>query len=425
MIKNFTIRQFKFPFLFLTVLFALVFIQARKPKKAVWKPDPNTIEIKGGAFYLGASDEEVDMAMINRKKLVSIPSFWMDRTEITNAQYRSFVNYVRDSLCYLALYGGGINQTEDTVLKVDWTKVKRINYSSKAVIEKLNELLLSPDNRIQGRIEIDPNKLIYKTVYIDLKAAARASKGLEQAIGKFIVAQNQPVYPDSLVWMRDYSYSYNEPLTRLYFSHRSFNEYPVVGITWKQANAFCYWRTNNSDYFSGRPGRPDLKVDAIYRLPTEAEWEYAARGGLQTNAMYPWGSPNSRTKQGWLLANFKPGRGDYYGGSPNKDNIYTMKVESFPLNGYGLADMAGNVAEWTGSVYYEGGYNFLGDLSPDLQYNAKDDDPVSMKRKVVRGGSWKDIAYNCQVSTRNYEYQDTAKSYIGFRCALSMSPKTK
>jgi formylglycine-generating enzyme required for sulfatase activity len=141
--------------------------------------------------------------------------------------------------------------------------------------------------------------------------------------------------------------------------------------------------------------------------------------------MYPWGSPNSRTKQGWLLANFKPGRGDYYGGSPSKDNIYTMKVESFPLNGYGLADMAGNVAEWTGSVYYEGGYNFLGDLSPDLQYNAKEEDPISMKRKVVRGGSWKDIAYNCQVSTRNYEYQDTAKSYIGFRCALSMSPKTK
>jgi hypothetical protein len=63
MINFFTIRQFKFPFLFLTVLFALVFIQARKPKKAVWKPDPNTIEIKGGAFYLGASDEEVDMAM--------------------------------------------------------------------------------------------------------------------------------------------------------------------------------------------------------------------------------------------------------------------------------------------------------------------------------------------------------------------------
>lgn len=419
------ISRYKFPTFVTILLLACVFIQAKKPKKQVWKPDPNTVEIKGGTFYLGASDEEVDMAMINRKKLVSIPSFWMDRAEITNEQYRLFVNYVRDSLCYLALYGGGINQAEDTVIKVDWAKVRRINYSSKAVIEKLNELLLSPDNRIQGRMDIDPNKLIYNMVYVDLKAAARESRGLEQSLSKYLITKKQAIYPDSLVWMRDYSYSYNEPLTRLYFSHRSYNEYPVVGVSWKQATAFCHWRTNNSDYFAGRPGRSDLKIDGIYRLPTEAEWEYAARGGLQTNTMYPWGSPNIRTKQGWLLANFKPGRGDYFGGSASKDNIYTMKVESFPLNGYGLADMAGNVAEWTSSVYYEGGYNFLGDLSPDLQFNAKEEDPVSMKRKVIRGGSWKDIAYNCQVSTRNYEYQDTAKSYLGFRCALSMTPRTK
>jgi sulfatase modifying factor 1 len=150
MIKIFKIARFKFPFLLLTVLIACVFIQAKKPKKAVWRPDPNMVEIKGGAFYLGASDEEVDMAMINRKKLVSVPAFWMDRTEITNEEYRRFVNYVRDSLCYLALYAGGINQSEDTMIKVDWAKVRRINYGSKAVIEKLNELLLSPDNRIQG-----------------------------------------------------------------------------------------------------------------------------------------------------------------------------------------------------------------------------------------------------------------------------------
>jgi formylglycine-generating enzyme required for sulfatase activity len=85
--------------------------------------------------------------------------------------------------------------------------------------------------------------------------------------------------------------------------------------------------------------------------------------------------------------------------------------------------MAGNVAEWTSSVFYEGSYNFVGDFSPDVQYNAKDSDPRLMKRKVIRGGSWKDIAYNCQVSSRNYEYQDTAKSYIGFRCVLSMAPR--
>jgi len=380
------------------------------------------VQIPGGSFYMGPSDEQVDMAMVNRKKLVSITGFWMDRTEVTNQQYRKFVKYVSDSLKYLAVYAGGVNQAEDTV-KVDWNRALRINTNSKAVIEKLNELLLSPDNRIQGKVEIDPTKLIYRYSYVDLKAAAKSSKGLEQPLSNFLVSQTEAVYPDSLVWMRDFSYSYNEPFTRLYFSHPSYNQYPVVGITWKQAIAFCHWRTNNSNFYLDKGNKKDEKIDGIYRLPTEAEWEYAARGNSKTNNMYPWGSPYTRTKEGRLLANFKPGRGDYFGSDAKNDNIYTSKVQSYPENAYKLFDMAGNVAEWTSSVYYEGGYNFMGDFSPDLQYNAKEEDPISMKRKVVRGGSWKDIAYNIQVSTRNYEYQDTAKSYIGFRCVLSMAPR--
>jgi gliding motility-associated lipoprotein GldK len=380
------------------------------------------VQIPGGSFYMGPSDEQVDMAMVNRKKLVSITGFWMDRSEVTNQQYRKFVKYVSDSLKYLAVYAGGVNQTEDTV-KVDWNRALRINTNSKAVIEKLNELLLSPDNRIQGKVEIDPTKLIYRYSYVDLKAAAKSSKGLEQPLSNFLVSQTEAVYPDSLVWMRDFSYSYNEPFTRLYFSHPSYNQYPVVGVTWKQAIAFCHWRTNNSNFYLDKGNKKDEKIDGIYRLPTEAEWEYAARGNSKTNNMYPWGSPYTRTKEGRLLANFKPGRGDYFGSDAKNDNIYTSKVQSYPENAYKLFDMAGNVAEWTSSVYYEGGYNFMGDFSPDLQYNAKEEDPISMKRKVVRGGSWKDIAYNIQVSTRNYEYQDTAKSYIGFRCVLSMAPR--
>mgnify|MGYP002133048875 CR=1 FL=1 len=406
-------------------LFALAFAP-KKGGKLKFSSDRNMTEIPSGSFYMGPSDEQIDMAMVNRKKLVSINSFWMDKTEITNEQYRRFVNYVADSLKFMAIYGGGINQQEDT-LKVDWAKTAKINMKSRAMLEKLNELLLSPDNRLQGRIDIDPNKLIYRYSYVDLKAAARASKGLEKSLSDFIVTQSQAVYPDTLVWMRDFSYSYNEPQTRLYFSHPAYNDYPVVGVSWKQAVAFCNWRTNNSNYYAGRKGRPEYKIDGIYRLPTEAEWEYAARGNAKTNAMYPWGSPYTRTSQGRLLANFKPGRGDYFGGGNTKeDNIYTTKVGTFNqnLSGFDLYDMAGNVAEWTSSVYYEGGYNFVGDFSPDVQYNAKDNDPILMKRKVIRGGSWKDIAYNCQVSTRNYEYQDTAKSYIGFRCVLSMAPRT-
>lgn len=417
-------RLKKLPFKLPLVIAAIILgsISILSFKEAKFRSDPYMVQIPGGSFYMGPSDEQVDMAMVNRKKLVSITGFWMDRTEVTNQQYRKFVKYVSDSLKYLALYAGGVNQAEDTV-KVDWNRALRINTSSKAVIEKLNELLLSPDNRIQGKIEIDPTKLIYRYSYVDLRAAAKSSKGLEQPLSNFLVSKTEAVYPDSLVWMRDFSYSYNEPFTRLYFSHPSYNQYPVVGITWKQAIAFCHWRTNNSNFYLDKGNKKDEKIDGIYRLPTEAEWEYAARGNSKTNNMYPWGSPYTRTKEGRLLANFKPGRGDYFGSDAKSDNIYTSKVQSYPENGYKLFDMAGNVAEWTSSVYYEGGYNFMGDFSPDLQYNAKEEDPISMKRKVIRGGSWKDIAYNIQVSTRNYEYQDTAKSYIGFRCVLSMAPR--
>ena len=411
---------FKLPLVLTAIILGSIGVLSFKDPK--FRADPNMVQIPGGSFHMGPSDEQVDMAMVNRKKLVSITGFWMDRTEVTNQQYRKFVKYVSDSLKYLAVYAGGVNQAEDTV-KVDWNRALRINSNSKAVIEKLNELLLSPDNRIQGKVEIDPTKLIYRYSYVDLKAAARTSKGLEQPLSNFLVSQTEAVYPDSLVWMRDFSYSYNEPFTRLYFSHPSYNQYPVVGVTWKQAVAFCHWRTNNSNFYLDKGNKRDEKIDGIYRLPTEAEWEYAARGNSKTNNMYPWGSPYTRTKEGRLLANFKPGRGDYFGSDTKNDNIYTSKVQSYPENGYKLFDMAGNVAEWTSSVYYEGGNNFIGDFSPDLQYNAKEEDPISMKRKVVRGGSWKDIAYNIQVSTRNYEYQDTAKSYIGFRCVLSMAPR--
>jgi hypothetical protein len=158
-------------FILITVLVSLVFMSQRpgRSRKPRFSSDRNTTEIPSGSFYMGPSDEQVDLSMVNRKKLVSINSFWMDKTEITNEQYRRFVNYVADSLKYLAIYGGGLNQNEDT-LRVDWNRASRINMKSRAVLERLNELLLSPDNRIQGKIDLDPNKLVYRYSYIDLKA---------------------------------------------------------------------------------------------------------------------------------------------------------------------------------------------------------------------------------------------------------------
>jgi formylglycine-generating enzyme required for sulfatase activity len=86
--------------------------------------------------------------------------------------------------------------------------------------------------------------------------------------------------------------------------------------------------------------------------------------------------------------------------------------------------MAGNVAEWTSDAYAENAYARLHDLNPTYKYDAKDTDPDALKRKSIRGGSWKDISHYLQTGTRNWEYQDTSKSYIGFRCVLTFLGRT-
>ena len=192
-----------------------------------------------------------------------------------------------------------------------------------------------------------------------------------------------------------------------YFSHRGFADYPVVGVTWEQAHAFCRWRT---DYLVDNTAIDPM----VYRLPTEAEWEYAARGGRKM-AMYPWGSNYARDGKGCFFANFKPYRGAY-----NDDTgTTTMKVAQFRPNDFGLFDMAGNVSEWTNSAYQSSANTYIHDLNPDYSYMARKADPDILKRKVVKGGSWKDISYFLQCGVRTYEYQYESRPYIGFRCVRS------
>lgn len=375
----------------------------------------NMVYVQPGTFHMGPSDEDVTYNYTSRNRQVSIPGFWMDATEITNNQYRQFVKWTRDSLVFKILYGQGINKGNNDNIAVDWKKVAAIKWD-KNTLEKLNELILAPDNRINNKLEFDPAKLVYRTEYLDLKEAAKR-ENIGVPLKNFIVRKVTPVYPDTLVWMRDFSYSYNEPMTKRYYSHPAFGNYPVVGVNWKQAMAFCHWRSHIQNSFLEKK---KMAVEGDYRLPSEAEWEYAARGG-RTNSMYPWGSYYPRNKKGCLLANFKPGRGNY----AEDGGFYTVRADAYWPNDYGLYNMSGNVAEWTGSYYYEGSYNFMADMSPDIRYEAKDSDKPREKRKVVRGGSWKDVAFMLQVSTRSFEYQDISKSYIGFRCVIDLAPKMK
>ena len=185
-----------------------------------------------------------------------------------------------------------------------------------------------------------------------------------------------------------------------YFHHDAFSDYPVVGVTWKQAKAFCAWRTM---YKNGSQRARNKDLVPNFRLPTEAEWEYAARGGLQ-GSTYPWGGPYTKDDRGTFLANFKPLRGDYAVDCA----FYTVEADSFEANDYGLYNMSGNVAEWVNSSYESDAYDYSSTLNPNVNNSENN-------KKITRGGSWKDVKYYLQVSTRDYEYSDKLRSYIGFR----------
>lgn len=372
---------------------------------------PGMVYIPPGTFHMGPSDEDVNYAYTARNKQVSISGFWMDATEITNNEYRQFTNWVRDSIG--AKLMGFVKQGSDGNEYIDWTKAKTIKWGDKATIEKIEAIIVTPENRIFGKKELDANKIVYQSEVFNYKAAAQ-NRDATVPRSAFIVKQQIPVYPDSLCWIRDFSYSYNEPMAKKYFNHPAYGNYPVVGVNWKQATAFCEWRTHYLNSFLESKKRT---AESDFRLPTEAQWEYAARGG-RSQAPYPWGGLYLRNKKGCLLANFKPGRGNY----PEDGGLYTVRADAYWPNDFGLYNMAGNVAEWTSSLYYEGSYNFQHDMNPDVRYTAKDSDPPRMKRKVIRGGSWKDVGHFLQTGTRAYEYQDTAKSYIGFRCVIDLPP---
>lgn len=330
---------------------------------------PGLVEIEGGVFVMGGSAQDVpgqELGNYNHKREVTVSSFYMDETEVSNTQWLEYLDWIRQAY---------------------------------------------------------PND--YEYYYNEL--------------------------PDTLVWRRPLSY--NEPYVDNYLRHPAYGEYPVVGVSWEQAQRYCTWRTSrvnelllrskgymtsfedlngtnkgkkgtvtaaapttdgpfNTDiYLNGQyndkgknamrdldpkstatatttgkkgagPTRTVRLEDGIimqpYRLPTEAEWEYAALGlignteyeNITSNKIYPWqglglSSPNKKTR-GMILANFKRSKGDYMGvgGSLNDKGGITVSVKAYAANDFGLYNMAGNVNEWVSDVYRPGTFEAADAFNP-------------------------------------------------------------
>ena len=198
----------------------------------------------------------------------------------------------------------------------------------------------------------------------------------------------QGLSPDSAATMTPDSTAFARAGQRLdwtnYFRSERYADHPVVAVTHEQAQAFCEAHSS--------------------RLPTEAEWEYGARGGELGN-IYPWQGLEARDFSGQYLANFNPG-----GRSYAADGFaFTAPVGSFPPNSWGLYDMSGNVAEWVADTWHPT-YSALSEFNPLYV-----DESVS--EAVVRGGSWESDEFYIGIGVRDAQIKQEASVFVGFRCA--------
>ncbi len=391
--------------------------------------------IEGGTFVMGISPGGINQDWGNMQHRVTVSSFFMDETEVSNIIYRNYINWL---------------------------------------------------------------KIVY----------AERPERIEEAM------------PNQLVWRE--KMAYNDPYVRNYFLHPAYSNYPVVGVSWKQATEYCKWRTDrinekllikagilnnvseqkdisnfktetylNNIYLGNRRNKEVDKTHSIskaviedgilstnFRLPTEAEWEYAAlglignidnQGFLSNQKIFPWNGSSLRNdlsnKKGDFRANFVRGSGDLMGvaGNLNDNADISAPVYSYEPNDYGLYCMSGNVNEWTLDVYrdvspanYTEFRSFRGNvhisyLKDSIRYLVNrfgelildstncadyrdylDGDSISLveyelfnevnmnhdELRVYKGGSWMDRSYWLHPGTRRFLNEESSLSDLGFRCIV-------
>ena len=425
------------------------------------EPTPyGMVAVKKGSLRVGLEDNDSLWGPQMPARDISVDGFWMDDREVSNAKYRQFVMWVRDSIIRERradpAYGGDETykieeDAEGNPIKpyLNWKKPipwKKANEDAARAIESLYYT-----HPIVGTVMLDASQLNYRyevydyataaqrrfrlnpeerdlntdhevstesvmiskdTAWIDDEGRIRRETITRELSGPwdFLNTYIVNVYPDTTCWVNDFQNADNERYMKLYFSNPAYDDYPVVGVTWEQANAFCAWRT---DFLIKGLGGMAKQIQR-YRLPTEVEWEFAARG--KSAGMFPWESGEVKSDKNCYYANFKPDRGNY----TEDGSLITSKCGAYGANSNGLYDMAGNVAEWTSTVYTEAGVHSMSDINPELKYNAAKEDPYRLKKKSVRGGSWKDPESMIRSAWRSYEYQNQPRCYVGFRCVRSM-----
>lgn len=252
--------------------------------------------------------------------------------------------------------------------------------------------------------------------------------------------------PDTLVWRS--GSGTNEPYVEYYLRHPAYRNYPVVGVSYNQAADYANWLTNE---YNARSEDEKVFKKVKFRLPTEEEWEFAAKGGL-SHSLFPWGGPYMRNGEGMKMANMlyvsqssiyrdsiwvenyraisdstqpkfikKPrfmstGAGDYMGvaGNLNDNADVTAPVKSYWPNGYGLYNMTGNVEEMVVAHYNR--EDNMYQIAVDGEF-IKTQDPSG----ITRGGSWHDTGYYGMVTTRQfYEDSDSSSREIGFRLVMDV-----
>ncbi|RKR82782.1 gliding motility-associated lipoprotein GldK [Mucilaginibacter gracilis] len=388
---------------------------------------PGMIYIPAGTIYESSTIKDSINADTSTRR-VSLSSFFMDMTEVSNKQYRKFVDWVADSVAvttYLKndpkfFYNAKLKSKTASAKGAKADSVARmINWRNIDINGKVpfwqshSEKFPGLVSMVNGRKTL--NKDMLKFAFTHVQAGGpNAGKSVTDTI---------KIMPDNNVWQEDFPNSQSDFLVNNYFQLKGFDNYPVVGVTWKQARAYTGWRNIIS---ASTLDRSLVELGLSFSLPTEAQWEYAASGGEQ-NMENATGNVQSKdqnvvpsyiqkkTKKILPIANFKQGEGDY-----TRDGaIQTVPVKSYAPNVFGLYNMAGNVAEWALDAYSPSAFEFVEDRDPVLLLDATDEDADVMKRKVVRGGSWKDNATDLNTATRNYEVQNVAHSYIGFRCTMA------